>query len=97
MTHIYLTERDLEVLSGLACARICFPKSSGWLTPMCFGGRDGSHHSRTASRLVRLGFVESKPRGGQTRGSKLYRITASGKSALRTYHPRHRADAHGAP
>lgn len=68
--------RTREVLLGLDGAR--------WMRPMDFGGRDASHHARTAEKLVRLGWVERRQRNtlanmrGSSRGSWEYRLTRRG-------------------
>lgn len=77
-----LTERDRDVLAGLAAAKLVAPAWKGWLTPMFFGGGDATHHSATAARLCRRGLVERKQRGGWIGTSYFYRITAAGRKAL---------------
>ena len=73
-----LSENEMEVLEN---AR----GTSDWLRPMDFGGYDGSHHSRTAARLVRRGFMEREERQSvaRIRPVFLYRITAAGDAAIR--------------
>jgi hypothetical protein len=46
-----------------------------WWRPMDLGGHDGSHHSRTLAKLVKLGLAERRQRGSLTgiRGSWEYR------------------------
>lgn len=49
---------------------------TGWLTPSCVGGANGTHHSRTLRQLVRKGLVESSFRGsGKT---LMFKITEQG-------------------
>lgn len=90
-----LTERDLEVLAELVYMR--YESSSrkfyeGGTAPLDFGGFNGSHHGKTATKLVKHGFAEQRYRGldwgqkGRTnsmeRGSKLYRATPAGREAI---------------
>lgn len=75
-----LTERQIEVLRQ-------FGFEAGWLRPMDLGGRDGSNHSGILARLEGRGLVESRQRSGgdggaRRRGSKVYRLTAAGRSEL---------------
>lgn len=77
-----MLDRDLEVLRALGDAKEAVPSMDGWLTPRFCGGTDGSHHSATLRKLVRQGLVERMERGGQTRGSWLYRITPKGRQAI---------------
>ena len=46
-----------------------------WARPMDVGGYDGSHHSRTLAKLVKLGLAERRQRGAlcAIRGSWEYR------------------------
>lgn len=98
---VKLTERDLEVLSDLEAAnRQLKPFGSEWATPLHCGGSNGSDHSYRLSKLARLGFAQSKQRGGAdpedgtngkrilaSRGSKCYRITDAGRAALAEQQP----------
>ena len=77
--------RDQETLSALrrATERNAGPGRNGWVRPMDIGGRNGSHHSATLSRLVKLGFAEERRRCcsvigalGSSRAGKLYRYRA---------------------
>lgn len=76
-----MNEQDVEVLREL--------RDGEWLRPMDVGGSDGSHHSRTLSRLVGRGLAERQKRNTITnvlrngrRGSYVYRITDAGKQQL---------------
>jgi hypothetical protein len=71
--------REYEVLSALEAAPRTMPNSKGWLTPMFCGGTDASYHSRVLRRLVTRGLVQKKERGGWTKTSWRYRITAAGR------------------
>lgn len=53
-----LSARDNEVLDELKHWKY----NKGWARPMDVGGRDCSHHSRTLSKLVRLGYAEARRR-----------------------------------
>lgn len=75
-----LTGRDLDTLHELDAAIRCCRVE--WATPMLCGGYNGSHHSATLAKLVRHGCVESKRRGGYSRGSKQYRLTDEGHRRL---------------
>lgn len=88
-----LTDRDWEVLETLVYMR--FESTSkryyeNGTAPLDFGGSNGSHHGKTATKLVKHGFVEQKQRGhdwgdvftGNSRGSKLYRATEAGRDAI---------------
>jgi hypothetical protein len=93
-----LTERDWEVLETLVYMR--FESTSkrfyeNGTAPLDFGGSNGSHHGKTASKLVDHGYVEHRRRGmaewcqenrsfgrGGNRGSKLYRATDAGRDAI---------------
>ena len=96
-----LTERDLDVLADLVYSR--FESSmkhyyENGVAPIDFGGRNGSHHGKTASKLVDHGFVEHRRRGmaewcqenrhfgrGGNRGSKVYRATEAGRDAIKAW------------
>lgn len=92
-----LTERDLEVLDELVYMR--WESSSkrfyeGGTAPLDFGGSNGSHHGKTATKLCKHGFVEQRFRGldwgqkgrpGGARGSKLYRATPAGWEAISAF------------
>lgn len=76
-----LTEKQAEVVIGLRGA------DDDGLSPLWFGGSNGSHHSNTARRLCDRGLVERRYRGGEwggrrrwaDRGSCKYRLTELGK------------------
>ena len=72
-----LTETQFEVLCQ-------FGAETGWLRPMDLGGRNGSNHSGVLAALERRGLVESRQRSGAPgyRGSKVYRLTAAGRTEL---------------
>jgi len=79
-----MTDRELDVLWQLS--------DSKDLTPMFFGGHDGSYHGATAARLAKRGFVVRTKRhaiycGGDRRcrckGSCVYRRTPAGAAAFR--------------
>lgn len=85
------TERDMETLNELVFAYDQFTRDGpGGVAPIEFGGQNGSHHSATAAKLVRLGLVETRKRGypwGKElarwyRGSNVYRPTEAGRAAL---------------
>lgn len=78
----WLTARDLRVLENLWEAGEALISGKGWVTPMYLGGSDGSHHSATLRKLSVRGLVAKRVRGGQTRGSLLYKITYLGKVAV---------------
>ena len=81
-----LTENQVEVVRNL------YGESPNGITPMCFGGSNGSHHSNTATALCKgdhplvertrrgLAFGE-KPRYRDARGSYKYRLTLAGIQA----------------
>jgi hypothetical protein len=71
------TEQEREVLDNL-------DGFDGWARPLDLGAHSRSHHSRTLARLTTRGLVEARQRSTlpRNRGSKVYRITASGKALL---------------
>lgn len=77
-----MRETQFDVLSGLMPGAGQDPQ---WLRPQEFGGRDGSHHGQTATRMAAMGWVERNggPCQGVTgpRGSYRYRITPKGMEA----------------
>jgi hypothetical protein len=88
-----LTDRDFETLGEIISAvdqrakYSSHPETIG-VKPLDFGGSNGSHHSLTASKLVRHGMAEHRKRGrnwGEAslyyRGSKHYRPTDEGRAA----------------
>jgi hypothetical protein len=88
-----LTERDIEVLETLVYMRYESGSKRFYehgTAPLDFGGSNGSHHGKTATKLVAHGFVEQKQRGhdwgdvltNNARGSKLYRATDAGRTAI---------------
>lgn len=81
-----LTERDYETLNELDVSEEQCLYTGGWLRPMDVGAWNGSYHSWVLAKLVKRGLAESKKRGGFSRGSKLYRITAAGRELLQQHH-----------
>lgn len=101
------SERDLETLAEIEAASKQMIEAydgwrahtetdslyaSGFVKPMHFGGRDASHHSRTAKKLVRGGYVEianpSERRPGCSKYWKagcFYRVTEKGRAILKAY------------
>ena len=89
-----LTERDLEVLAELVYMRYESSNKRFYeagTAPLDFGGSNGSHHGKTATKLAEHGLVEHRFRGldwgqkgrpGGARGSKLYRATPAGREAI---------------
>lgn len=97
---IKLTEQQIDVLESLSrldgkmasknlTAEIFPPEVRGyWAAPMDFGGRNGSHHSATATRLAKMGLVD-RYKGGKVnyfqsryKGSCGYRINDAGRALL---------------
>lgn len=90
-----LTPRDFDVLNELV--GVCDYKGGKnthrrgeGATPLDVGGRNGSHHSNTLRKLVRLGYAEHKKLGRawgdaptNYRGSKVYRPTDKGRQAVK--------------
>lgn len=93
-----LTARDMETLGELIAAqdqhrdyyrRIGRGQDEAdqhGFAPLDFGGRNGSHHGVTATKLAKRGLVEMRKRGfswGKAptsfRGSKQYRPTDKGR------------------
>ena len=71
-----LTERDFDTLNEMS--------GGDWLRPMDVGGRNGSHHSATLTKLWARGLVERQQRSARmTRGSWEYRITQAGIERLK--------------
>ena len=69
-------QRDQEVLDDLRA----WHYNDGWARPMNIGGTDCSPHSRILSKLVKLGYAESRRRCvsivgalGSCRAGKEYR------------------------
>lgn len=89
-----LTDRDFETLgemisAWLGASRYHSPPEYVGVAPIDFGGSNGSHHSLTATKLVKHGMAEHRKRGqhwGQAstrfRGSKQYRPTEAGRKAF---------------
>lgn len=88
-----LTERDFETLGEIISAvdqhakYFSHPENIG-VKPLDFGGSNGSHHSLTATKLVKHGMAEHKKSGRQWgeaptrwRGAKYYRPTDEGRAA----------------
>ena len=87
LTPQQLTDREREVFRELEafCRQAdAHPDwHAQWAKPMDVGGRDGSHHSYTLSRLVAKGLVERRPRGAASlRGSWQYRVKRDDKARL---------------
>lgn len=59
---------------------LCGTDEDEWVRPMDIGGRNGSNHSALLRQLERDGYVESRARSTGIRGSKLYRLTPSGRA-----------------
>lgn len=51
-------EREKQILANLRW----FSRNGEWARAMDVGGRTGSHHSKTLSKLVRMGYAESRRR-----------------------------------
>lgn len=85
-----LTERDMETLNELVAGYDNAVKlGREGVAPLDFGGRNGSHHGATATKLAAHGLVDHRKRGcdwGKAptaiRGSKVYRPTEAGRVAL---------------
>ena len=83
-----LSERDFETLGEMAAANRSLEKhgwgysKDGHAKPLDFGGSDGSHHSNTAQKLVRMGLAEKKWCGGYYRKTWAYKVTPAGLKAL---------------
>ena len=88
-----LEKRDTEVLRELAA----FNRDHPWATPMWCGGRNGSHHSASLTKLTHHGLAECRKFGKvvtgdeifpepsltkRAKGSRVFRITAKGKRFL---------------
>lgn len=66
-----LTPLEQEVLTALTTI-------GTWVKPYALGGRSGSHHSSTLSKLVKRGLVERRKIGQGLRRNKYeYRVVAS--------------------
>lgn len=72
-----MTEREALILSAFLPL-----KAGAWLFPVDFGGKDGSHHSKTARRMVDKGWVERRRTKRTWRGAWEWRITAKGRQSL---------------
>lgn len=99
-----LTPRDIEVLNELESAKrrgwgMSYGDKDGWCRPMDVGGRSGSHHSPTLTKLAEMGYAEQRTRGlqtykrGRARGSKVYRISEAGETIVRTIRDRENDNA----
>lgn len=75
-----LTENEAEVLEALFDLR----DHEHGVSPLMFGGHDGSHHSSTATKLVRRGLADrgQRPSISGIRNSYGYWITDSGTSLV---------------
>lgn len=71
-----LTETQHQFLADFY---LCGTDENEWVRPMDIGGRNGSNHSALLRQLERHGYVESRVRSTGVRGSKLYRLTHSGR------------------
>lgn len=100
-----LTERDMETLGELIACQDSTRRRYGshpsyadrdadnvGYAPIEFGGRNGSHHGVTASKLAHRGFAEECKRGfgwGKApksfRGSKIYRPTLAGRQVFKEW------------
>lgn len=81
-----MTENQEEVLANLEALDGGDSIEGSWWRPMDFGGSNSSHHSQTARRLAKLGWVEHTPKPQHMeRGSLRYRITEQGRIALRNH------------
>lgn len=88
-----LSKRDIHTLGEIAAANDMFARlnakgcaggysKDGHAKPLDFGGSNGSHHSSTAQKLVRLGLVDRKWVGGYYRKTWAYKVTPTGIKAL---------------
>jgi hypothetical protein len=85
-SSVKLTANQREVLESL----YNYGKGGNGVSPLYFGGHNGSHHGATATKMCSLGWVQRRYRGhdwgealrNAARGSCVYRITAAGVEAL---------------
>lgn len=83
-----LTARDLETLREMDAASWCNREwRKGFVRPMDFGGWNGSHHSKTAQKLVARGLAEASrthkiPGYANARPGILYRPTDAGRALI---------------
>jgi hypothetical protein len=79
-----MTEREAEILRAIwAKSPPDTGADVGWLRPIEFGGTSGSHHSKTASRMVEKGWLEQRRSFQLVPGARWeWRITAKGRQAL---------------
>ena len=85
-----LTDRDFDVLNELAPSYLNEFDNRPWQRPLDIGASNGSHHSPTLAKLEKRGLVESKQRSWLgSRGSKVYRVTDAGWTAVQERFPRH--------
>jgi hypothetical protein len=90
MTPERITDRDLETLGELEAASRSHAEHGfrrGWCRPMDCGGSNGSHHSKTLAKLVRLGWAISsrepgKSVGGNSRPGIDFKISPAGAERL---------------
>lgn len=89
-----LSENEIEVLKESMCVferphnGVSWNGScSGWFTPYCIGGGNKSHHSYTLKKLEKKGLIQSENRWSLSgiRGSKVYKITETGKDYVREH------------
>ena len=76
-----LTLRDLDTLRELRAACDSYAREGwgDWVKPLHCGGYNGSHHSNTLQKLVRLGLAERKGYCPGCRTVWHYRITDAGR------------------
>jgi hypothetical protein len=82
-----VNKRDRTTLAALRSAcdvAIRGGWNDGYVRPLDCGGANGSHHSATLAKLVRLGLAERRQRSiwQPLRGSWSYRITDAGRATL---------------
>ena len=78
------TQRDMDVLGELRAATDNYIQigCDGFVRPLDCGGSDSSDHSYRLTKLAKRGLAEVAVRSSGVRGSKVYRITDAGRSAL---------------
>lgn len=81
-----MNSRQIETLNELRAAVDNHMKYglSEFVRPMDCGGSNGSHHSATLAKLVKLGFAKRRKRSpwAMSRGSWSYTITDQGRAYL---------------
>lgn len=81
-----LSERDWEVLSGLAAHHREHVRGSAvqlGARALDVGGTSGSYHRETLGKLVRHGYARVQSRKGPSRCPNLYFINDAGMAAVR--------------